>query len=257
MKLYFREFGLGRPVIILHGLFGLSDNWVTMARSLENDFRVIVPDLRNHGQSPHSNIFDFQALVADVYELAEDLGILTFDLIGHSLGGKTAMYFTLQHPGMVRKLVIVDISLRRSPPNREHQLLLNAMLSVDFSTARSRGDVEQQLAKTVTSSRLRQFLLKNVYWRTRDILDWRLNLKAINENLLSVFEGVTEPGSFHGPVLFIRGGRSDYILDDDVTTLKMKFPGMSLHTIRDASHWVHADAPGEFLETTRRFLTSG
>ncbi|MEI7723809.1 MAG: alpha/beta fold hydrolase [Bacteroidota bacterium] len=254
MKLFFRHFGTGQPVIILHGLFGLSDNWVTFGRQLAEHYSVYMPDLRNHGQSPHSKVFDFPSLEDDLTEMIEDNGLNNIFLIGHSLGGKTAMFFTLHHPEIVKKLVVVDISLRKSPPNREHQQLLNAMMAVDFSTAKSRSDVEKQLQTQVKSSKLRQFLLKNIYWRDRHSLHWRLNLQAINENLLSVFEGVNVSGIFPGPTLFIRGGLSDYIVEADIGELKSKFPGAEVKTIANASHWVHADAPGEFYELVKYFL---
>ena len=256
MKLFFRHFGTGQPVIVLHGLFGLSDNLVTFGRQLAEHYSIYIPDLRNHGQSPHSKVFDFPSLEDDLNEMIEDNGLNNIFLIGHSLGGKTAMFFTLHHPGIVKKLVVVDISLRKSPPNREHQQLLNAMMAVDFSTTKSRSDVEKQLQTQIKSSKLRQFLLKNVYWRDRHSLDWRLNLQAINENLLSVFEGVNVSGIFPGPTLFIRGGLSDYILENDIGELKSKFPGAEVKTIANASHWVHADAPGEFYGLVKNFLDS-
>jgi pimeloyl-ACP methyl ester carboxylesterase len=254
MKLYFRHFGTGRPVVILHGLFGLSDNWVTFGKQLSEHYSVYIPDLRNHGQSPHSKVFDFPSLENDLVDLVEENGLNDIILIGHSLGGKTAMFFTLHHPGLVKKLVVVDISLRKSPPNREHQQLLNAMMAVDFTAASSRSDVEKQLHAMIRSPKLRQFLLKSVYWRDRHSLDWRLNLQAINDNLLSIFEGVDVPGTYPGPTLFIRGGLSDYILSTDLADLKTKFPGAEVNTIVNASHWVHADAPGEFFDLVKLFL---
>jgi esterase len=254
MKLFCRQFGTGDPVVILHGLFGLSDNWVTFGRLLGEHYTVYIPDLRNHGQSPHSRIFDFPSLENDLAELLEELGLSNISLVGHSLGGKTAMYFTLHHPGIVKKLVVVDISLRKSPPDREHQMLLNAMMAVDFTQARSRSDVDAQLKVHMKSARLRQFLLKNIYWRDRNTMDWRPDLNAINENLLSIYEGVNDTGVYQGPVLFIRGGLSDYILDSDLPDLEIKFPGAGVKTIANASHWVHADAPGEFFSVVKDFL---
>ena len=199
MKLFFRHSGAGKPVIILHGLFGISDNWVTFGRRLSEQYSVYIPDLRNHGQSPRSQVFDFPSLENDLLELIEEQGLHDIYLIGHSLGGKTAMVFTLHNPSIVKKLVVVDISLRKSPPNSEHQQLLSAMMAVDFSMARSRSDVDKQLQQHVGSLKLRQFLLKNIYWRDKYSLDWRLNLSAINENLLSVFEGINIEGTYPGP----------------------------------------------------------
>jgi pimeloyl-ACP methyl ester carboxylesterase len=217
MKLFTRQFGTGQPVIILHGLFGLSDNWVTFGRQLSESYSIYIPDLRNHGQSPHSKVFDFPSLENDLMELVEEHGLENVLLIGHSLGGKTAMFFTLHHPELIKKLIVVDISLRKSLPNREHQQLLSAMMAVDFHEAKSRSDVEKQLQIQVKSQKLRQFLMKSVYWRDRHSLDWRINLDAINENLLSVFEGVDVTGIYQGPALFIRGGLSDYILEPDIS----------------------------------------
>ena len=254
MKLFCRRFGMGKPVVILHGLFGLSDNWVTFGRLLSKHYAVYIPDLRNHGQSAHSAVFDFPSLVNDLAEILEEYELDNIFLIGHSLGGKIAMYFSLYHPELVKKMVVVDISLRKSPPDLEHQQLLNAMMAVNFNVAKSRTDVDNQLKEQVKSLKLRQFLLKNVYWRDRYSMDWRLNLKAINENLLSIFEGINDSGVFRGPVLFIRGGLSDYILDSDLPDLKIKFPGAEVKTIANASHWVHADAPGEFFEVVKNFL---
>ena len=254
MKLFYRQFGKGRPVVILHGLFGLSDNWVTFGRQLSEHYAVYIPDLRNHGQSPHSNVFDFPSLENDLLEMVEENGLEHIYLLGHSLGGKTAMFFALHHPELVNKLVVVDISLRKSQPSREHQQLLNAMMSVDLRAAKSRSEVDLQLQTMVKSKKLRQFLLKNVYWRDKNSLDWRLNLKAISDNILSVFEGVDVSGSYPGPALFIRGGLSDYVLDADIDELKMKFPGGEMKTIAMASHWVHADAPGEFSFLVKNFF---
>ncbi len=254
MKLFYRHSGRGRPVVILHGLFGLSDNWITFARQLSSSYSVYTPDLRNHGQSPHSNVFDFASLEDDVLELAEDHGLEDIVLMGHSLGGKTAMFFALHHPDLLHKLVVVDISLHRSPPSTEHQTLVNAMLSVDFSAASSRSDVEKQLMPLVKSEKLRKFLLKNVYWRDRNKLDWRLNIKAINENLPAIFGSVTETGKFSGPALFVRGALSRYIHDDDIPDIKAKFPGAEVRTIAGAGHWVHADAPGEFFSMVKEFI---
>ena len=256
MKLFYRRFGQGFPVIIIHGLFGMSDNWVTLGRMLGKHFDVIIPDLRNHGQSPHHPVFGFQVMAEDIRELMDDLGFQEICLIGNSLGGKIAMMLALRDPALVKKLVVVDISLRRKPADREHQQLIDAMLSVDFTNTRSRSDVEKQLSTKIQSKKLRQFLLKNVYWRDQKNLDWRINLPVINQNLPEIFGGVDLPGEYGGPALFVRGGRSEYILDEDISEIRTQFPRAIVKTIADASHWVHADAPGEFYEMVSSFLLS-
>ncbi|HNX85350.1 MAG TPA: alpha/beta fold hydrolase [Bacteroidales bacterium] len=255
MDLFCRQMGSGDPVIILHGLFGLSDNWVTFGRRLATHYQVLIPDLRNHGQSPHSDRFDFQLLANDLSELIESHGLRDVILIGHSMGGKTAMLFALQNPEKVKRMIVVDIALKRSYAGREHQHLMDAMLAVDLTIARSRGDVDRQLKTWEASEKLRLFLLKNLYWRDRQTLDWRLNLNSLNLNLPAVAEGVDFPGTYPGPVLFLRGGLSDYLTDLDWPEIQMKFPAARVETIANASHWVHADAPGEFYDRVALFLS--
>jgi esterase len=257
MKLFFRTYGQGPPIIILHGLFGLSDNWVTIGKKLASNYKVYIPDLRNHGQSPHSPVFDFPSLEDDLLEFIETHELEKPVIIGHSLGGKTAMFFALHMPDLVGKLVVVDISLRKYPHNVEHQSLIDAMLHVDMDAAASRSDLEKQLVPLVSSPKLRQFLMKSVYWRETNRLGWRLNVKAINESLHAVFEGVDISGTFYGPALFVRGGLSTYISDEDIELIKKKFPAAVVRTIPMATHWVHADAPGEFYDILSEFLQRG
>jgi pimeloyl-ACP methyl ester carboxylesterase len=254
MKLFFRRMGQGNPVVILHGLLGLSDNWVTFGRQLALDFEVFIPDLRNHGQSPHDPVFNFPVLVKDLFELIEDLDLKKVNLIGHSLGGKIAMLFALQYPYLLDKLVIVDIAVRKYSPNPEHSMLIDAMMRVDFSAARSRPDVDKQLEQTVSSLKLRQFLLKNVYWKDKQTLGWRLNLPVLKESLPSVLEEITPGKRFPNPVLLVRSGLSGYVTDADLHEMIKQFPRTSVKTLANASHWVHADVPGEFYSLVHEFL---
>jgi pimeloyl-ACP methyl ester carboxylesterase len=254
MKLVYRRMGKGDPVIILHGLLGLSDNWVTFGRQLALDFEVFIPDLRNHGQSPHDPVFNLNVLVADIVELIEDQGLKKVNLIGHSLGGRTAMCFALDYPDLLDRLVIVDIALRLSYPNLEHQMLIDAMMKVDFSSARSRSDVDRQLEQTVHSLKLRQFLLKNIYWKDKKTLGWRVNLPVLKNSLPRMLEGIGSDKKFLKPVLLVRGGLSDYVTEADLPALIKQFPRISVKTLASASHWVHADAPGEFYNIVREFL---
>jgi len=254
MKLFFRHMGKGKPVVILHGLLGLSDNWVTFGRQLASDFEVFVPDLRNHGQSPHDPVFNFTVLVEDLHELIEDQGLKKVNLIGHSLGGKIAMFFTLEYPDLLDKLVVVDIGLRKYSPNLEHQMLIDAMMEVDFSSAHSRSDVDRQFEQNVHSLKLRQFLLKNIYWKDKETLGWRVNLPVLKESLPLMLEGITTDKKFLNPVLLVRGGLSEYVTDADLPAMVKQFPHTSVKTIANASHWVHADAPGEFYSLVHEFL---
>jgi pimeloyl-ACP methyl ester carboxylesterase len=256
MKLFFRYIGQGNPVIILHGLLGLSDNWMTFGRRLASDFEVFIPDLRNHGQSPHDPVFNFHELAEDLIELIKDLRLKKVDLIGHSLGGKTAMLFALKYPDLLEKLVVVDIAARKYPPNLEHQMLIDAMLKVDFSSVHSRSDIDKQLEQDVHSLKLRQFLLKNIFWKDKNSLGWRLNLPVLKESLPVIMEEIKSGSHFKNPVLLVRGGLSDYLTDADLSEMKNLFPLTLVKTIANASHWVHADAPVEFYTLVHEFLLS-
>ncbi len=254
MKLFFRHMGQGNTVVILHGLLGLSDNWVTFGRQLAFDFEVFIPDLRNHGQSPHDPIFNFPVLVEDLHELIENLGLKKMNLVGHSLGGKIAMLFALEYPDLLDKIVVVDIALRKYSQNLEHQMLIDAMLKVDFSSAHSRSDVDKQLEQNIQSLKLRQFLMKNIYWKDKKTLDWRVNLPILKETLPLMLEGILPGKKFLKPVLLLRGGLSDYVTDADLPEMVKQFPHTSVRTLANASHWVHADAPGEFYSLVHGFL---
>jgi esterase len=256
MKLFFREYGHGAPFIILHGLFGISDNWVTFGKSLEDKFHVYIPDMRNHGQSPHSDVFDYPSMTEDINEFIEEHGLSSPVVLGHSMGGKVAMMVALNTPDMADKLIVVDVSPGKYGQNQEHLRLLNAMLSTDLTVARSRSDVENQVKGKIKSQRLRQFLLKNIYWDRPDRLSWRLNLAVLNNNLPLLSAGVESTSLFTKPALFIRGGMSTYIRAEDEGLIRKNFPGAILKTIASAGHWVHADAPEEFTETVMEFLST-
>ena len=245
MKLFYRQFGEGQPVIILHGLFGLSDNWVSIGKRIATKFAVYLPDLRNHGQSSHSSTFNYPAMTDDLLEFIEEHNLTNPILTGHSMGGKVAMNFALDHPTMLAQLIVIDISPRRYPARSMHSDIINAMLSVNLSDVTSRNQVEALLQKSLSDNRIRQFILKNLYYRAPHKLDWRPNLAAINDNLVEIFDGITTGRTFNKPATFIRGGLSDYITTDDEFLIRKMFPLAQIKTIPSATHWVHADAPME------------
>ncbi len=254
MKLFYRHYGEGQPVIILHGLFGISDNWVTIGRRLAEKFEVYILDQRNHGQSPHSETFNYYALVDDLFEFIEDHQIINPVLIGHSMGGKVAMNFALEHPHRVDMLIVVDMSVRHYPARQQHMDILNAMLSVDFDAISSREEVEEIITSRVKSPKISQFVLKNLYRIGKTRLAWRLNVDAIYNNIENVFEGINSPYSSEIPALFIKGGASDYIIDEDYDLILKKFPDARFTTIENASHWVHAEKPDELCAVFSKFL---
>jgi pimeloyl-ACP methyl ester carboxylesterase len=254
MKLFYRHYGEGQPVIILHGIFGISDNWVTIGRKLAEKFEVFILDQRNHGQSPHSDTFNYFALADDLFEFIEDHQIVNPILIGHSMGGKVAMNFALDNPGKVDQLIVVDISVREYPARQEHMQILEAMRSVDFDEAGSREEVDRIVSRHVKSDRIRLFILKNIYRIGRKRLAWRLNVDGIYENIENVFTAIDSPYTFDNPALFVRGGKSPYVPEEDFDRILKKFPQAEFKTIEDASHWVHADNPDELCAAFSEFL---
>jgi pimeloyl-ACP methyl ester carboxylesterase len=258
MDLFFRRYGTegNPPLIILHGLFGISDNWVTFGRRIADEgFDVIIPDQRNHGHSPHSDSFNYLALTDDLFDLIEKLKLCNVRLIGHSLGGKVAMRFTLENQLLVSKLLVIDISLKAYGDRPFHRNIIAAMQSVDFNSMNTRADVENQLSERVESERIRQFLMKNLYWKDKNTLAWRINLEGIGKNLGEMFDAIETGILFAKPTLFIRGGQSDYILPEDYPKIRANFTRAEIFTIESASHWVHAEAPEQFYQLASGFLT--
>lgn len=256
MKLFYRQFGSGEPVIVLHGVFGMSDNWVTLGRRLGEHFSVFIPDQRNHGHSPHSQAHNYYALVDDILELMEENGLNDPSIIGHSMGGKVGMGVALEASYRVRKLVIIDVSPKGYPPRKEHLEILHAMRSVELNRFSSRHEVEAELNKHLLSDRIRYFVLKNLHRDHAGGLSWRINLDALEENLAEISGPLPIKGRYEGPVLVIRGGNSDYITEADKPIVSSYFPNYQMVTLPGASHWVHADRPDELYTELMAFLGS-
>jgi pimeloyl-ACP methyl ester carboxylesterase len=255
MELFYREYGKGKPLIILHGLLGISDNWVSFARRISHSgFRCLIPDQRNHGHSPHHPVLNYYALADDLSEFVSRLELEEPYILGHSMGGKVAMRYALENPDLVQKLVVVDTSLRTYVRFHYHQRLIDAMLAIDFDKVRSRQDAEEILQEKIDDERIVQFLLKNIFWKEKKRLGWRPNLEAIGDNLENMYDGVFYSTRFRYPALFVRGGLSDYILDQDIPGIYENFPDARIETIESGTHWVHADAPEEFFRMVRSFL---
>jgi esterase len=253
MKLFFREYGEGVPLIILHGLLGSSDNWLTQAKLLSTRYKIYTIDQRNHGQSPHDDAFDYQSMVTDLLEFLDDKKLTDPILIGHSMGGKTVMNFALQHPDRVSKLVVVDIAPRAY--NLEHYALVNAMAELPLSELKSRTDADALLAAKVAEPEVRQFLLKNLQRSAEGGFSWKVNLPVIREKLGNVGVDLLTKGAFNKPTLFIRGVKSQYIRDTDWNGIAARFSVATLETL-DAGHWVQAEKPQEFVSVLTRWLES-
>jgi esterase len=254
MKLFFRKYGEGKPLIILHGVFGISDNWVTIGRRLAGKFTVFIPDQRNHGQSPHSDTLNYYVLADDLIEFMEDHQIRNPILIGHSMGGKVAMKVALEYPKRIGKLVVIDISPRGYPSRQEHIEIIQAMKDVNFDQIDSRDEVEMAIAGKIRSEKIRLFILKNLYRIGRRRLGWRLNIEGIYRNIDAVAEPIESSFNYDKPCLFIRGGNSEYIPDEDYDLIVQLFPQAIIETIHDASHWVHAEKPDELCSLLSSFL---
>lgn len=257
VELHYRRLGQagGSPVVILHGLFGTSDNWGSVGKELAeptdpaaSPFDVFLVDLRDHGRSPHTNGTSYPIMAADVHALVTSLGLAHITLVGHSMGGKVAMVFAQQWPQLLERLVVVDISPREHENNHGH--IIEAFTTTDLSPGRTRKEVEAHIASRVKEPGVVQFLMKNLYWRTEDQLAWRVNAGLLERDLHAILAAIG-PETVRVPTLFIRGGQSDYILREDLPAIKEQFPNSRVETIPYAGHWVHAQAPDEVVAMIR------
>lgn len=253
MNLFFRHFGEGPSLIILHGLYGMSDNWVTLARQMAEKFEVFIPDMRNHGQSPQSPTHSYPAMAEDVLEFMTEHNMEKPIILGHSMGGKVAMLFAMENPELIERLIVIDIAPKSYDLKNVHLDILKAMMSVDFNAIRTRADVEEIINRQITDPRIRLFIQKNLFRRERNTFGWRVNLQAIADNLDLIAEGPELVGVFEKPTLFVRGGLSDYILDEDFPMIRGFFPVSLIRTIENAGHWVHADVPKKLCSLLREF----
>jgi pimeloyl-ACP methyl ester carboxylesterase len=252
MQLHFKQLGHGEPMVLLHGLFGQSDNWFGVAPKLAEKFHVLMPDLRNHGHSPHHPEMDYPLMAADVEKIFAAQKIEAAHVIGHSMGGKVAMQFALDFPARVKKLVVVDMAPRAY--ERRHDKIFAALLALDLAVFQTRQQIEDALASEISSLNLRRFLLKNLGRDEHGKFFWKMNLRGVAENYSRLGEVLVGNNSFDKPALFIRGGKSDYIGASDEAQILKIFSSAEIQTIAAANHWVHADAPEDFLRLVLNFL---
>jgi len=254
VKLNYKIYGEGFPLIILHGVFGSGDNWTTLAKHFSKEFKTILPDLRNHGRSPHSSLFNYQVMSEDLLELVDDLGISRFHLVGHSMGGKVSMFFANKFPEMIEKLVVVDIAPRYYKPH--HQQILAGFRSVDLGQIESRQEAEDSMAAEIIEPDVRQFLLKNLFRNEEGAFGWRVNLNAIEAQIEEVGKVFSIENQLDVPTLFIKGGRSKYIQDKDKEDIENLFSNVIIKTIEEAGHWVHSEQPEATYQLIAAFLKS-
>lgn len=265
IDMFYREFGQSdNKLVILHGLYGSSDNWVSMARQLESDFHVIIPDQRNHGRSPHTATHTYEGMVEDLHRLFTTLNLSNVNLLGHSMGGKTAMLFALKYPKLVKKLIIADISPRNYSEQtnygeitNNHKYIIEALQSLKLAEAHSRQDLDNQLEAYIKAPVLRQFLLKNIDRDNQQGFYWRLNLPVIAASLEEVMDGFSHlPDNISADIetVFIKGENSPYIQEEDLLAARKRFKGAQVVSIPDAGHWLHAEQPELFYKTLHYFL---
>lgn len=264
MKLFFRKSGSGDPIIILHGLYGSSDNWHSIGRKLAEEFTVYMIDHRNHGQSPHHPEHNYEVLGEDLKTFLLDQAVSKPVIIGHSMGGKTALAFGLNYPEMVKKIIVVDISPLGYPyqafsaESSSHERIIQALQSIDPAQLASREEADAMLQKTIAPASIRQFLLKNLKRSREGKFFWALNIPALAENLPAIYAGII-PESMPGgipqfPLLFIKGEYSRYIRRSDEAAIRLYFPWAGIKVISGAGHWIHAEQPEAFLRTVRSFI---
>ena len=252
MLLYSKIIGSGQPLIILHGFLGMSDNWSTLGRKFsEQHYEVHLIDQRNHGRSFHNKNFSYDVLVEDLKYYCEYHHLTNIILLGHSMGGKTAMLFATAYDYFVQKLIVVDIAPRFYPIH--HEAILNGLSLLNFENISSRKEVDQQLKTYVFDVGTRLFLLKNLYWSEKGKLGLRINLEVLAKKVHEVGEPLPTSNNFNGKTLFLKGDKSEYISTDDESTIKQHFPNSQIKIIKNAGHWLHAENPVDFYNTVIDF----
>ncbi len=254
MNLNFKTFGEGTPLVILHGMFGTLDNWQTIGKQLATQFKVYLIDQRNHGRSPHLDSIDYPSMAADLKAFLDSQNITKTNLLGHSMGGKTAMQFTFEYPEMVEKLIVVDVAPKRYAGG--HEEILAALVTLDLNTVKARQDAEHFLLERLPHEieGTIQFLMKNLSRNPEGGFEWKMNFPIIYKHYDDILAAVSGK-PFEGETLFIRGALSNYIQDSDWQNILQLLPNAQLQTVANAAHWVHAEQPQSLLELVVSFLT--
>ena len=244
--------GGGQPLLILHGYFGMSDNWKSLGIQFAENFEVHLIDQRNHGRSFHSDEFDYELLVEDLYYYIQHHNLKQVILLGHSMGGKVAMQFAVTYPELVDKLIVADISPKYYKPH--HEYILVALNSINFSIHTSRKKVAEALRIYIKEEGILQFLLRNVYWKSKGELAFRFNIQSLTENNSEVGEALSSFTHFDGNTLFLSGENSNYITKEDLPLILAHFTNSRIVTVKNAGHWLHAENPTQFYDEVVRFL---
>jgi pimeloyl-ACP methyl ester carboxylesterase len=252
VELNYKVVGEGQDLIILHGLFGSLDNWMSLAKQWADHFRVWLIDQRNHGKSPHSDEFSYLHMAKDLEHFIEQNEIEEPIILGHSMGGKTAMEFAVRFPQKVKKLIVVDIAPVKYKVH--HYTIIEALNSIDPAGLSSRNEADEQLSKRIPEFGIRQFLLKNLERNSQGAYQWKFNLAVLEREIVPISEWAISEGSYEGPTLFVKGENSEYIQSHYAAAILEKFPNYELEEIQDAGHWVHAEQAKTFFARLSGFM---
>lgn len=254
MNLYYKTLGAGDPLFILHGLFGSSDNWITLGNKFSEEYQVVLVDMRNHGQSPHSDIWDYPSMANDIYLLSNNLGYDKINLLGHSMGGKVGMTIAGKYPQFLKKLIVADIAPKYYPVR--HRQIIDGLLSINLKQIENRTQADKQLETHISEAGIRMFLLKNLEKDSEGGFRWKLNLDIIRNHLENVGQATIPTSKISTPTLFIRGINSDYVTDEDIMEIRKYYSNSEVESIGNAGHWLHAEQPEAFMNTVLKFLKS-
>ena len=244
--------GSGPDMLILHGFLGLGDNWKSLGMQFAKNYQVHLIDQRNHGRSFHTEDFSYELMVEDLLYYMDHHQIQQAHVLGHSMGGKTAMLFSVEHPERVQSLIVADISPRFYPPH--HQSIIEALEEVDFSKIKNRQEIVVVFQRHISDSGIRQFRLKNVYKKDSDRYASRFNLEALEEHIEEVGVSLPPRSMFDRKTLFLKGQYSGYITSDDEALILAHFPESQIVVISNAGHWLHAENPKDFYQAVMLFL---
>jgi len=254
MKFFYRKYGKGPPLIILHGLFGMSDNWVTFGKALAKEYEVYIPDQRNHGRSPHSKEFDFEIMSNDIIEFISEHKLDKVVLMGHSMGGKVAMITALNHPEIISKLIVLDIGVRTYDLSPEIKKILEVINTIELQKTTNRNEIKKMLSVLISDKRIIELMIKNIIRKENNVFDWKFNVEAISNNLDKILIGIETEKVFQGPSIFISAEKSYYITGEDFYEIFENFPQAQIEVINNAGHWLHVDAAQKLLSLVVTFL---
>jgi esterase len=251
MKLACTILGEGQPIVILHGLFGSGDNWLSHAKTLAEQYKVILVDQRNHGRSPHSVEMNYDLMSYDLFELFAEHSIRDGLLIGHSMGGKSILRFAQEYPFLIQKMIVVDMGIKQYPPH--HDSIFQGLFAVDVENCPSRNEAAARMAPFIPDESTKQFLLKNLYWKEPGKLGWRFNLQTLHINIDKIIEAIPAE-KITTQTLFLTGGRSNYVLPEDIHDIRELVPNAGFIEIKEAGHWIHAETPDIFMREVRKYF---